>query len=46
MRKRAKVTSKGRVTIPREIRRTLGVSVGDHVVFEEDHNGVTVKGGA
>jgi AbrB family looped-hinge helix DNA binding protein len=44
MRKRAKVTSKGRVTIPREIRRTLGVSVGDHVVFEEDRNGVTVKG--
>ncbi|HEY2118415.1 MAG TPA: AbrB/MazE/SpoVT family DNA-binding domain-containing protein [Candidatus Acidoferrum sp.] len=44
MRKRAKVTSKGQVTIPREIRRRLGVRAGDHLVFEEDRHGVRVKG--
>lgn len=31
---RAKVTSKGQITIPVEIRKTLGVKPGDHLRFE------------
>lgn len=42
MRKQAKVTSKGQVTIPREIRRRLGVRAGDRLQFEDDGNGVRV----
>ncbi len=30
---RAKVTSKGQVTIPKGVRDTLGVGPGDHVLF-------------
>jgi len=29
----AKVTSKGQVTIPKEVREALGISEGDQVVF-------------
>jgi len=43
MKKQAKVTSKGQVTIPREIRRRLGVRAGDKLEFEEDAKGVRVK---
>ncbi len=43
MKKQAKVTSKGQVTIPREIRRRLGVRAGDKLEFEEDAEGVRVK---
>lgn len=43
MRKRAKVTSKGQVTIPRDIRRKLGVRAGDQVLFEEDKNGMRIS---
>lgn len=32
----AKVTSKGQVTIPVEIRRKLGIKDGDKVLFMED----------
>jgi AbrB family looped-hinge helix DNA binding protein len=39
MRRTAKMTSKGQVTIPVEIRRVLGVGPGDHLVFEEDKEG-------
>lgn len=42
MRKLAKVTSKGQVTVPREIRRRLGVGAGDRLLFEEDGKGVRV----
>ena len=42
MRKQAKVTSKGQVTIPREIRRRLGVRTGDRLLFEGDGNAVRV----
>jgi AbrB family looped-hinge helix DNA binding protein len=31
---RAKISGKGQVTIPAEIRRSLGVRPGDHVRFE------------
>jgi len=31
----AKVTSKGQITLPRDVRRRLGVRSGDKVLFEE-----------
>jgi len=43
MKKIAKVTSKGQVTIPREIRRRLGVRAGDKLEFDDSGNGVQVK---
>jgi antitoxin PrlF len=42
LKKQAKVTSKGQVTIPREVRRRLGVRAGDRLQFEEDGDGVRV----
>ena len=42
MKKQAKMTSKGQVTVPREIRRRLGVRTGDRLLFEEDGNGARV----
>ncbi|MFI5096686.1 MAG: AbrB/MazE/SpoVT family DNA-binding domain-containing protein [Candidatus Acidiferrales bacterium] len=42
MKKQAKVTSKGQITIPREIRRRLGVRAGDRVEFEDRRDGVRV----
>lgn len=42
MKKEAKVTSKGQITVPREIRRKLGVRAGDRLLFEEDGKGVRV----
>jgi len=42
MKKQAKVTSKGQVTVPREIRRRLGVRAGDRLLFEEDGDGVRI----
>jgi antitoxin PrlF len=39
----AKVTSKGQVTIPLEIRRRLGVREGDHLVFDAEGDAVTVR---
>ena len=43
MQKEAKITSKGQVTVPQEIRRLLGVRTGDHLLFEEDRSGVRVR---
>lgn len=34
MEQKAKVTSKGQVTIPKAVRRTLGIREGDSLVFE------------
>jgi AbrB family looped-hinge helix DNA binding protein len=42
MKKQAKVTSKGQITVPREIRRRLGIRAGDKLQFEEDAEGVRV----
>ena len=39
---RAKITSKGQITIPVEIRRSLGVKPGDHLRFEPHEGGVRV----
>ncbi len=38
----AKLTSKGQITIPIEIRRKLGVKTGDKVLFIEDGDKVVI----
>jgi AbrB family looped-hinge helix DNA binding protein len=43
MKRRARITSRGRVTAPHEIRRALGVRVGDDLLFEETAGGVRVR---
>jgi len=42
----AKITSRGQVTIPIDIRRKLGVKEGDKVVFVEDDNRIFVANSA
>jgi AbrB family looped-hinge helix DNA binding protein len=42
MQKRARITSKGQITVPRDIRRALGVRSGDSLLFESDRRGVRV----
>ena len=39
----AKVTSKGQITIPAEIRRRLRLKPGDKVLFLEDDGRVTIE---
>ena len=41
--KQAKLTSKGQITIPLAVRRILGVSTGDKLLFESDENGVRMR---
>ena len=36
----AKITSKGRITIPRQVRAKLGVGPGDRLAFEFDEGGL------
>jgi antitoxin PrlF len=43
MQKQARITSKGQVTVPREVRRILGVRAGDKLMFEDDETGVRVR---
>jgi len=38
----AKMTSKGQITVPREIRKELGVGAGDGVVFQKQGNKIVV----
>ena len=42
MPKQAKITSKGQITVPREVRRALGVKAGDGLLFENDGKGYRV----
>ena len=46
MKKQSKVTSKGQITIPLEIRRALGVGPGDRLVFENDAGNISVRAAA
>ena len=43
MQKQARITSKGQITVPRDIRRSLGVRPGDRLLFEDDGAGVRVR---
>lgn len=43
MQKRATITTKGQITVPREVRRMLGVRSGDKLLFESDGKGVRVR---
>jgi len=43
MKRQAKLTSKGQITVPRDIRRRLGVRAGDKLEFEDKGDGVQVK---
>ena len=38
-----KITSKGRVTIPKDIRDALGISSGDNLLFERKNGDVVIK---
>lgn len=38
-----RVTTKGQVTIPKEIRDVLGIEPGDEVAFEETDAGYTIR---
>ncbi len=41
--KRAKITSKGQITVPHEILRALGARAGDHLLFVEEGAEVCVR---
>jgi AbrB family looped-hinge helix DNA binding protein len=43
MQKQSKITSKGQITVPIEIRRLLGVCEGDRLLFESDAEGVRIR---
>ena len=43
MQKQATITSKGQITVPREVRRVLGVRSGDKLLFESDGKGVRIR---
>ena len=43
MLRQARITSKGQITVPHEIRRLLGVKAGDDLVFESDGTQTQVR---
>jgi AbrB family looped-hinge helix DNA binding protein len=43
MQKQAKLTSKGQITVPREVRHALGLQTGDRLVFESVGQDVLVR---
>lgn len=43
MQREAKITSKGQITVPREIRHALGVKPGDKIIFEQIGKDVSVR---
>lgn len=43
MQKQATITSKGQITVPREVRRMLGVRTGDKLLFESDGKEMRVR---
>jgi AbrB family looped-hinge helix DNA binding protein len=43
VKKRARVTSKGQITVPHEIRRAMGIRPGDSLLFEQKGSEVRVR---
>jgi len=43
VKKHAKITTKGQITVPLAIRKALGVRPGDMLLFEEDKTGIRVR---
>jgi AbrB family looped-hinge helix DNA binding protein len=43
MQKRATITSKRQITVPRAVRRMLGVRSGDKLLFDSDGKGVRIR---
>ena len=43
MEQEAKVTSKGQVTIPKQVRLALRIRAGDTLIFETDEEGVRIR---
>lgn len=43
MQRQARITSKGQITVPHEIRRALGVRPGDRLLFESASGKVQVR---
>jgi AbrB family looped-hinge helix DNA binding protein len=43
MQRQARLTSKGQITVPIEVRRILGVRAGDKLVFKNDETGIRVR---
>jgi antitoxin PrlF len=43
MEQKAKITSKGQVTIPKDVREALGLREGDSLLFEVEGDKVTVS---
>ncbi len=39
----AKITSKGQVTIPKDVRERLGLRPGDQIAFTEDQGGWRIR---
>lgn len=39
----SRITSKGQVTIPKEIREELGLRAGDEIAFEETDDGYVLR---
>lgn len=39
----AKITSKGQITLPKEVRKLLDVHVGNVVVFEKEGDRIVIK---
>lgn len=43
MQTRAKITSKGQITIPLGVRKALGVKEGDRIIFEQNGTEIVVR---
>ncbi len=39
----SKVSNKGQITIPKEVRDKLGLKVGDKIIFESSDNGILIR---